>query len=88
MADEFKALSDSANVHGRKSDEFKAAALKLQACQQRRTRQLGAIEARCGPAQEAYRLCIEKITADGRSDVQCLPVLHTFLDCADSALRG
>ena len=85
---EFRDLSEAANEHGRKSEQCKEAALRLQACQQRRTREFSLIEASCGPAQEAYRLCVEQTrgtTAD--AEYQCLPVLHTFIDCAERALQ-
>ena len=88
---EFRELSDAINQHGRKSEEFTAAANKLQQCQQRRTTDFTAIEARCGPAQEAYRLCVQRVHSSVESDSAgaehaCLPVLHIFLDCAQAAL--
>lgn len=87
--DEFRALSGAANEHGRKSEECKAAALRLQACQERRTREFTLIEKRCGPAQEAYRLCVEQTRGTSAdAEFKCLPVLHSFIDCADRALQS
>ena len=86
--DEFRDLSSAINLHGRQSEQVKAAALKLDACQKRRTRQFTTMESRCGPAQEAYRLCIQEQAKAGNSgrEHECLPVLNSFLDCAERAL--
>uniref|UniRef100_A0A7S0IP74 IMS import disulfide relay-system CHCH-CHCH-like Cx9C domain-containing protein n=1 Tax=Calcidiscus leptoporus TaxID=127549 RepID=A0A7S0IP74_9EUKA len=84
---EFRRVSDAVNSHGRKSEQFAAAAEQLHACQRRREKQMAFIETRCGPAQGAFRICIEGIHENGAGDErQCLPVLHTFLDCAERAL--
>ena len=86
---EFVALSEAINEHGRNSAAFSAAAQQLKACQQRRTDEFGCIEARCGPAQEAYRQCIQQLQESGKGheEQQCLPVLHAFLDCSERALK-
>lgn len=86
--DEFRVVSDAINTHGKKSQEFVAAAKALKACQQRRVAQFNMIEAQCGPAQETYRTCVAKQHASGRAgrEHECLPVLHTFIDCAERAL--
>ena len=87
---EFRDLSDAVNTHGKKSSEFAAAAERLKACQKRRTQQFTEIESKCGPAQESYRLCVERIRKEGNagSEHLCLPVMQTFLDCAERALDG
>ena len=85
--DEFRELSEAANDHGKQSERFKTAGLRLQTCQQRRIRQFSEIEARCGPAQEAYRLCTQREENKGGLEYQCLPVLHSYLDCAERALK-
>ena len=86
--DEFCAVSDAINAHGRDSEPFKAAAERLKACQGRRARQMAAIEGRCGPAQEAFRRCVQDTNEKKGpgQEHECLPVLHSFLDCADIAL--
>ena len=82
--DEFAVLSEARNIHGRESDAYKAAAVKLDACQRRRIVQFQAIEARCGPAQGGYGQCVKDKGADKAHE--CLPVLQTFLDCAERAV--
>lgn len=83
--DEFMAVSDTANANGRASAEFKAAAQRLAACQQRRHDEFSTIESICGPAQGAFKLCVQD-AAKGREH-ECLPVLHAFLDCSERALH-
>jgi hypothetical protein len=80
---ELAAVSDAINTAGKKSEAFTAAAQRLQACQRRRHSQLDIIESSCGTSQEAYRLCVQE---RGGREHMCLPVLHSFLDCAERAL--
>lgn len=82
---ELRDVSDAANTHGRKSEQFAAAGKRLGACQRRRYADLDAIEARCGPSQDAFRVCIQE--HGGRQEHQCLRYLHPFLDCAERALN-
>ena len=85
---EMALISDATNTHGRKSEPFKAAVKKLEACQRRRVTEFTTIEARCGPAQAAYKSCLAELGpgASGK-EYTCLPVLHSFLDCAERALN-
>ena len=83
---EFRNLSAAANTHGKESNECRAAADALQRCQRRRVGEFQIMEARCGPAQEAYKLCTQMPENQGRA-FRCLPVLHAYLDCAEEALR-
>ena len=82
---EFSELSDAANTHGKQSEQYKAAAERLSFCQQRRTTQFHAIEAKCGPAQGGYGECVRERGADRAHE--CLPVLQSFLDCAEGAVK-
>ena len=81
---EFASLSEAANVHGRQSEQYIAAASRLEACQRRRTEQFHMIEARCGAAQGGYGLCVRENGAERAHE--CLPKLQSFLDCAERAL--
>mmetsp|Transcript_7474 Transcript_7474/g.12680 ORF Transcript_7474/g.12680 Transcript_7474/m.12680 type:complete len:137 (-) Transcript_7474:287-697(-) len=83
--EELRDVSDAVNIYGRNSEEFKKAAQRLELCQQRRSIQLSAIEALCGPSQAAFGACIQQASA-GREH-ECLHTLHTFLDCAERALN-
>ena len=85
--DEFQELSGALNDHGKQSEHYEAAGRRLQACQQRRTRQFTDIEAHCGPAQEAYRICTQREENRNGQEYRCLPVLHSYLDCAEQALH-
>ena len=82
--EEFASLSEAANTHGKQSEEYKAAGKQLEACQKRRIRQFHIIEAVCGPAQGGYGECVRD-KGSARA-VECLPLLQTFLDCAERAL--
>ena len=82
--DEFTALSTAANTHGKESEQFKAAACKLALCQERRTKEFNIMEACCGPPQEEYKRCTQR--DKGTSAHDCLPFLHSYLDCAEKAL--
>ena len=86
---EFAALSEAINAHGKQSAQCKDAAQALQVCQRRRTEQFQLIESTCGPAQETFRKCTaSKLAEKGAGhEHECLPVLHTFLDCAERALQ-
>ena len=84
--DEFAQLSSAVNSHGRESTEFKLAAQLLSACQRRREVQFHTITTACGPAQEAFRVCTRE--AGAGNEHRCLPVLHAFLNCSESALKG
>ena len=86
--DEFVALSEAANTHGKQSEQFSKAAETLSECQQRRIRQFGQIEAACGPAQEAYKLCTQRPENSAGREHQCLPILHAYLDCAEKSLSS
>ena len=55
---------------------------RLEECQRRRGNQLTALEAACGPSQEAFKVCI----AATSKPEQCAGVLDSFLDCAARAL--
>ena len=86
---EFCDLSEAVNTHGKQSEAVKLAAQRLHACQRRRERQLASIESACGPAQDGYRLCVERMKASGQGhEHDCLPVLHDFLDCAERTLAS
>ena len=61
-----------------------SAGKQLEACQKRRIRQFHIIEAVCGPAQGGYGECVRD-KGSARA-VECLPLLQTFLDCAERAL--
>jgi hypothetical protein len=81
--DELRRASECANVHGQQSPEFAAAYARLGACQTRRGNQLAAIEARCGPSQDAFKTCLQEHGTT--TAAECLPKLHAFLDCAEHA---
>lgn len=82
---ELRDVSDAANTHGRKSEQLIAAGKRLELCQRRRYADLDAIEAHCGPSQEAFRACIQE--RGGGREHHCLRYLHPFLDCAERALN-
>ena len=84
--EEFRDLSEAVNAHGRSSAVCTAAAAKLRACNLRRDARFDAMTARCGPAQEAFRVCAQRAKEAGHHEATCLPVLHSFLDCAERAL--
>ena len=63
-----------------------AAAVLLQRCQERRTKEFNIMERCCGPAQEEYKVCTQRTENRGGREHQCLPVLHAYLDCAEKAL--
>ena len=88
--EEFAAVSEAVNTHGKQSEQCRAAAGVLKACQQRRTEHFTIIEAACGPAQETYRSCTARIQMEKGPgfEHECLPVLHLFLDCAERALQA
>ena len=82
---EFANLSEMANLHGSDSEQYAAAARKLAACQRRRAEGFHAIETHCGPAQGGYGDCIREKGAE--RSIECLPVLQSFLDCAERTLE-
>ena len=86
---EFHEVSQAVNLHGKTSDTFRAAAEQLQQCQRHREWQMSRIESTCGPPQDQYKLCVQRIKESGRGhESQCLPALHAFIDCAERALAA